>query len=105
MCHYAGNGRLYSIHCQRLVRRASLLNWVKWPHSDTLEAHIKIQDQINTEFIGTAVTHHIDKSIDCFELSQISIGPYKGVGVIRGFIRGLTQVLNDEATCNLRFCT
>ena len=36
---------------------------------------------------------------------QISIGPYKGVGVIRGFIRGLTQVLNDEATRNLRFCT
>ena len=43
------------------------LDWVKRPHSDALEAHIKIQGQIDAEFIGTAVTHHLDnKSIDCF---------------------------------------
>ena len=42
---------------------------------------------------------------EVFPMSQISIRPYKGVGVKRRFIRGLTQVLNDEATRNLRFCT
>ena len=60
MCHYAGNGGLHSIYIPAL-------DWVKRPHSDALEAHIKIQGQIDAEFIGTAVTHHLDnKSIDCF---------------------------------------